>query len=243
MTAWGCSGSSGGKETKKPRPADGEGGYKEGHLGAGAGVGSRTPGEQDTGGGQEENKDDVQIEGLLGTIDEQVVANAFAKKRYQIEQCILGHVRAMTYVTGKMNLHFDVAADGTVTVKVLDNTVGNYKVEECLLKLAKTLHFGKPKGGKAKVDYPPLDPQPGHPACDMGQREGEKRGPLKASGHQKVSKGREPQKVHPPLLRATWRPHDLSRGARQEGGAFGVCRLCVQRAQGGHLSRHLWEGG
>ena len=194
VAAWGCSGSSDGKETKKPRPAHNGEGYKEGDMGAGAGAGTHVPGGEETGGGQEEKKDDVQIEGLLGTIDEQVVANAFAKKRYQIEQCILGHVRAMTYVTGKMNLHFDVAADGTVTVKVLDNTVGNYKVEECLLKLAKTLHFGKPKGGKAKVDYPLSIPSRGTPHVTWGKGKVKKEVRSKRRAIKKCRKGRRPKK-------------------------------------------------
>lgn len=111
---------------------------------------------------EEETGDGLQIEGMLGTIDERAVSRAFAGKNYDIEQCILGNVRAMPYVNGNMSFHFDIDADGKVTVKVLENTIGNHEVEECLLKVAESLDFGKPKGGSAKVDYPLSIPDRGN---------------------------------------------------------------------------------
>ncbi len=127
-----------GKKTTEPRPVDEspEPEYSVEHV------------------QEEEPGDGLQIEGMLGTIDERVVSREFARKNYDIEQCILGNVRAMPYVNGNMNFHFDVDAEGVVTVKVLENTIGNHLVEECLLKVAESLDFGKPKGGSAKVDYP-----------------------------------------------------------------------------------------
>jgi hypothetical protein len=111
----------------------------------------------------------MQIKGLLGTIDQETVAKAFRLKSYQIEQCILRPAKAMTYITGLMHFKFKIAVDGTVTVKVLKNDVGHHEIEECIEKIARSLHFGKPKGGKVIINYPLSIPNRGTPHIKWGK--------------------------------------------------------------------------
>lgn len=165
-----CGGGAGKKGTQPARPTaqttddtaavgDGQGYQPSGPDGAEAGDEGQYAGK----------KEGLQVKGLLGTIDEQTVARAFSRKRYQIEQCIMKHARAMTYLTGKMKLKFEVDTDGSVTVKVRENNLGHYEVEDCLLKVARSLSFGKPKGGKARVTYPLDVPHRGTPHVKWGK--------------------------------------------------------------------------
>lgn len=187
LLCWGCNNN---KKTAQPRPAgeteDVGGGESSGH-----GLGEENKGAEE--GGGEEVEEELKVEGLLGTIDEQAVAKAFSKKSYEIEQCILGNVKAMPYVMGKMDLHFDVASNGDVTVKILENTIGNYKVEECLFKIASSLHFGKPKGGKAKVGYPLSIPHRGTPHEKWGKSKVRKEMRSNRRAIKKCKKGGKPR--------------------------------------------------
>ena len=81
----------------------------------------------------------------------------------------MNHARAMTYLTGKMKFKFEVDTDGTATVKVLKNNLGHHEVENCLLQVAQSLRFGKPKGGKARVSYPLDVPHRGTPHITWGK--------------------------------------------------------------------------
>lgn len=114
-------------------------------------------------------REDMQIKGLLGTIDQETVAKAFRLKRYQIEQCILRPAKAMTYITGMMHFKFQIAVDGTVTIKVLRNDVGHHEIEECIEGIARSLHFGRPKGGKVIINYPLRIPNRGTPHIKWGK--------------------------------------------------------------------------
>lgn len=122
-----------------------------------------------SGGGASSSGDDMQVSGMMGTIDEAAVAKAFRSKRYAIESCILDHARPMTYLTGVMNFQFEVMPSGTIHLKVLDDTVGNFQVEECLLGVARSLKFGRPKGGKVKIAYPLQIPARGTPHQTWGR--------------------------------------------------------------------------
>jgi len=122
-----------------------------------------------TGSGSSSPGDDMQVSGMMGTIDEAAVAKAFRSKRYSIESCIMDHARPMTYLTGVMNFQFEVLPSGTVHLKVLDDTVGNFQVEECILGVARSLKFGRPKGGKVKITYPVQIPARGTPHQTWGR--------------------------------------------------------------------------
>lgn len=143
-----CVGCSGSKSSSSTTPA------KTGPASTEPSRPADTPAETKPDRGESRPKEDVEISGLAGTIDEEAVSRAVKRKSYEIESCVLTHARPMTYVTGDMQFKFEVAVDGSVKVVLLKNNVGNYQVEECILAVVRGLRFGKPKGGKVVVNYP-----------------------------------------------------------------------------------------
>ncbi len=122
-----------------------------------------TAGSGDSSGGE-----DMEVSGLGGTIDEAAVSRAFDRKKYEIEQCVLGKARAMTYLEGAMNFQFTVFPDGRIDLKLLDDDLGHFEVEACLYGVVKSIRLGRPKGGKVKISYPLRIPNRGTPHISWG---------------------------------------------------------------------------
>lgn len=98
--------------------------------------------------------DDVQISGLMGTIDAAAVEKAFESKINQVRACRRDHLGGLSYVGGKVQFFFKIGVDGVPTKVVLEKSeVGHYPLEACIIKIAKSLTFVKPKGGTAEVRY------------------------------------------------------------------------------------------
>jgi hypothetical protein len=60
----------------------------------------------------------------------------------------------MRYVGGAVTLRVRVARDGAVKSTAVHSDLGAWAVEKCLIKLARGLRFGKPRGGEAEVELP-----------------------------------------------------------------------------------------
>lgn len=112
--------------------------------------------------------EDMEVSGLGGTIDEAAVARAFDRKKYEIEQCVLGKAKAMTYLEGTLNFRFTVFPDGRIQLHVLDDDLGNFEVESCLEQVVRSIKLGRPKGGKVKISYPLRIPNRGTPHVSWG---------------------------------------------------------------------------
>jgi len=158
-----CSSSSGAKKSRATMPGV-EGGDGSGEVEQGPTYRPRlvTSHSEETGSSDSQSGegtspgsgDDMEVSGLGGTIDEAAVAKAFDRKKYEIEQCVLGKARAMTYLEGTLNFRFTVFPNGRIELDVLDDDLGNFQVEACLERVVRSIRLGRPKGGKVQISYP-----------------------------------------------------------------------------------------
>jgi TonB family protein len=95
----------------------------------------------------------VSGDGLLGTIDEEVVARALQPRLGEFGGC-LNSRRRLGYVGGTITLKYRVNRDGTVKKVSYASDVGAWAVERCVLAIAKQVQFPRPKGGEAEFEYP-----------------------------------------------------------------------------------------
>ncbi len=107
--------------------------------------------------------DGLEVRGLGGQLDEQALRKAFRAKAYDIERCILGLAKPMTWLDGTMTFTFDVWPSGRHRIRLADSDLGHYQVEACLWKVVRTVRLPRAKGGKAKGRYPLHVPNRGTP--------------------------------------------------------------------------------
>ena len=102
----------------------------------------------------EEPNDGLEVEGLVGTLDEFDVVAVINEALPGFQVCF--ERNAGTFVAGKVVLEFDVARDGVVAkVWVAESDLGDWRVESCLAETAGFLRFPRPfGGGPAHVAYP-----------------------------------------------------------------------------------------
>lgn len=102
-----------------------------------------------------EEDDGVEIEGLLGTLDVADIQPVIDKRARELEGCYQDGVGKLRYVGGSVELKFRVAADGVVKwVKVQQGDLGAWPIEKCLLEIARTMKFPRPRGGEAEFTFP-----------------------------------------------------------------------------------------
>jgi hypothetical protein len=97
---------------------------------------------------------DFKVEGALGTVDTTAVQLALERNAGAIEGCFKQHAGSMRYVGGAVRVRVRVARDGAVKSTAAQSDLGAWEVEKCLMKLARGLSFGKPRGGEAEVELP-----------------------------------------------------------------------------------------
>jgi hypothetical protein len=90
----------------------------------------------------------------MGTIDAAAVEKAFEAKMDEVRACRRQHLGGLSWVGGVVQFFFKIGTDGVPTRVVLERSeLGHHPLEACLLKVAKSLKFSKPKGGHAEVRY------------------------------------------------------------------------------------------
>lgn len=99
--------------------------------------------------------DELEVEGLLGTLEPADAQPVVARSFGEIEAC---HARAsgtQRYVGGRLELRFRVGDDGRVArVRVERSDLGSWPVERCILDVARRLVFPRPRGGEAELVFP-----------------------------------------------------------------------------------------
>ena len=101
--------------------------------------------------------DDVgfEIEGTKGHLDPAQVQAALAPHTADLGRCYTAQVGKRRWLGGKVDLKWQVAADGTITaVQVATSDLGAWPIEKCLLEIAHRLELPKPKGGAADFSIP-----------------------------------------------------------------------------------------
>lgn len=103
----------------------------------------------------EENNDGMQVEGTLGTLDEEAIQSGMAPRLREIAGCFDNLVGQAPYLGGQVSLQLRVGRDGTARrVKLTESSLGSLTAERCILKAARGARFGRPRGGEAEVTFP-----------------------------------------------------------------------------------------
>lgn len=111
---------------------------------------SGVPGDED-----EEEDGDIQISGTRGKLDSYDIEKGMEPHKTDLAQCYHAKIKRTKFVAGKVQLKYLVARDGTVkSVQVSESDLGAWPVEKCLLDIARSMQFPKPKGGEAHFSLP-----------------------------------------------------------------------------------------
>ncbi len=121
--------------------------------------GERTPGERRSAVPDIDDDDDddegMEIEGLRGTISHSDIKAGIAPHSQAIGACHTGKTRKRRFVGGHIDLAFVINRDGSVkSVTIKQSDLGAWDIERCLLELAGSMEFGRPKGGEADFEQP-----------------------------------------------------------------------------------------
>ncbi|MBI5480839.1 MAG: AgmX/PglI C-terminal domain-containing protein [Deltaproteobacteria bacterium] len=92
-------------------------------------------------------------DGILGSLDEEVVGRTLQPKLEEFSGCFNKHKR-LQYVGGTITLRYRVARDGSVKRLGYLSDLGSWQVERCVLDIARAVGFPRPKGGEAEFEYP-----------------------------------------------------------------------------------------
>jgi hypothetical protein len=103
----------------------------------------------------EEEKDDLKVEGTLGTIEEEAIHASLDPRLRQVNGGFQKKTQREPYLSGKLVLHFRVTRTGTVKrARIAESTLGSVSVERCILGELRGVTFARPKGGEAEFSYP-----------------------------------------------------------------------------------------
>jgi TonB family protein len=104
----------------------------------------------------EEPKDDLQVSGTLGTLNDEEIAGPFQRSWDEVTECYQQAQQKLWYVGGRVEIHVKIDQAGEPRAAwVSSSTFGNYDAERCLVAVAQKLHFSKPHGGReAEFTYP-----------------------------------------------------------------------------------------
>lgn len=105
---------------------------------------------------KEDDGDGMKLSGTLGTLGDDEIAGPFQRAWDDITRCYDQASATNPYLGGKIALKLRVGKTGDPErVFISESTFGNYGAERCVLEIARTLHFAKPRGGAAaEFSYP-----------------------------------------------------------------------------------------
>ncbi len=104
---------------------------------------------------EEERRDDeVQIQGELGTLEQEQIDAGFRPRLGAINGCYQDGVAKLWYLGGALELRVRVDQEGGVKEVSAVRALGNFTVEKCILDEVRGLRFARPKGGhEAEFNY------------------------------------------------------------------------------------------
>lgn len=103
----------------------------------------------------EPEDEELEVEGLLGTIDMSDVQPILSRRADALVACYEEESGLPPYVGGQIELKFRVNRDGSLKhVQVAEGNLGAWPVEKCLLGVARSLTFPRPRGGEAEFRFP-----------------------------------------------------------------------------------------
>jgi len=104
---------------------------------------------------EEERRDDeVQIQGELGTLEQEQIDAGFRPELEAINACYHEAVAKLWYLSGALELRVRVTRDGGVKEATTVRPLGSFAVEKCILDRVRGLRFAHPKGNaEAEFNY------------------------------------------------------------------------------------------
>lgn len=103
----------------------------------------------------DEDEEGVEIVNARGRMDPKVVEAGIAPHAQALAECYTTNLKRRRWLGGRVVLHWEIQADGTVTaVRFAESDLGNWPIERCLLEVARVATFGKPIGGDADFQLP-----------------------------------------------------------------------------------------
>lgn len=112
--------------------------------------------EERTGGAEAapRQREEPQITGLMGTIPRDEVEGTLNPRVPRFMRCFeqrMGHVEVLA---GSIRMAFRIRTDGTVAwVYPASSDIGDRQAEQCVLDLARSLRFPRPRGGEAEFTW------------------------------------------------------------------------------------------
>lgn len=92
----------------------------------------------------------VGVSGIMGSLNAYEVNEVMQSRQEALLQCVVKRPRRMNYVAGRIRFHFLVDATGhIVETHVMESSLGNDKLEECLTEVASGTVLPVPAGSKA----------------------------------------------------------------------------------------------
>ncbi len=124
-------------------------------CGGGAATSESVARDDGTSGDEEREHDDgSQITGLMGTIRSDQVEDALNPRMDRFSRCFADRMGDVEFLSGNIRLSFRIHTDGTVAwVFPSESDVGDRSTEQCVLQVARSTHFPRPRGGEAEFTW------------------------------------------------------------------------------------------
>jgi TonB family protein len=92
---------------------------------------------------------------VTGQLDKKLIARTIREHISEMKACYEGGLAARPELAGRVNVQFTIDTDGAVVTSVLaQSTLGEPRVENCLVKAVRSWKFPPPDGGIVIVNYP-----------------------------------------------------------------------------------------
>jgi hypothetical protein len=102
-----------------------------------------------------DTEDGVEVINARGVMDTKLVEAGLAPHKEALSDCYMSRVGKRKWLGGHVVIKWDISKTGEVTsVKLAESDLGAWPIEKCLIDIARSATFGKPKGGDADFTIP-----------------------------------------------------------------------------------------
>jgi hypothetical protein len=103
---------------------------------------------------EDEPEDGVTFVKTKGSMSKEAIEAGLAPHQQAMMECYTSKVGKRRYLGGEVRLMWQLKADGSIKTVTLDSNLGAWDVEKCLLDIAWSARFDRPRGGDAEFDVP-----------------------------------------------------------------------------------------
>ncbi len=107
---------------------------------------------------EEDGEDGFEVEGLAGHLDPNDIERGIEPHQQDLSTCFFDRAKKNKYLGGNIEMAYKVGRDGAVkAVQMKESSLGAWQVEKCLLTIARSMSFKKPRGNGDADFSVPLD--------------------------------------------------------------------------------------